>query len=288
MEFSDISTGGAIVICVIIFTFTGMIRGFARMFFGLAALGVAGLTTYWGFKHGDSIAGFVISNPDPWMAGTVGVIMGLAVFFVARALFGLIVRPIKVVDGKRQNNGGLGGLVGIIGGLAFAWFAISGIRYVADLAELQWIKDSLAEENKIQKIAPPLMVKVRETIDSSRPGQFHREHDFLYDPCRVEMARLKVLAQNENGYAMNIAAGDDNIMKAFGQQDIKLLLQTSPELDTFVKDGRFSQLLTTRKIAEVCEVPAAREILAASDVTHALGLDPSPKPDEGKKPNAKN
>lgn len=282
MEFSDISIGGGIVLAVAIFTLVGMIRGAVRMFFGLVSLAVAGITTYWGFKHGDAIAGFIISKPDPWMSATVGIIMGLAVFFVARALFGLIIKPMKVVDGKRQNKGGLGGVLGIFGGLIFAWFALSGIRYVANLHELQWIKDSLAEQNKIQKLAPPLMVKVRNTIDSSMPGKMHRDFDFLYDPRKVELAKLKVLT--DNSYAMNIAARNGSIMKAFGQPDIRKLLETSPELNSFVEDGRFSQLLEAKKLHEVCEIPAAREILEATNVTDALGIEPKP---EKKKPKAK-
>jgi uncharacterized membrane protein required for colicin V production len=275
MDFSDISIGGGIVIVVVLFMLVGMIRGVVRMFFGLLSLTVAALTTYWGFKHGDSIAGYVISNPDPWMSGTVGVIMGLAVFFVARALFGLIIKPIKVVDGKKQNKGGLGAALGVLGGLAFAWFAISGIRYVGNLAELQWLKDSLAKQNKIQELAPPAIVKVRETINSSKLGEFHQSFDFINNPYRVEMAKLKVLT--DNTYAMNVAARQAGILKAFGQPDIKKLLETSPELNSYVKDGRFSQLLEAKRLCELCEIPDAKSTLAGSDVTKALGLDPKPK-----------
>lgn len=275
-NFSDISIGAGIVIVVVLFMLVGIARGLARTFFGLVALAAAGLASYWGFQRGDAIAGYVISNPDPWMSGAIGILMGLAVFFVARAVFGLIVKPVKIVDGKKRNNGGLGGLLGILGGVAFCWFAIAGVRYVANLEELRWIKDNLAEEGKIQKLAPPALVKLRNIIDGSALGKFHQDLDFLNRRARVEMAKLKVLT--ENHYAMNEAAKDTGVMKAFGQPDIRKLLETTPELATYVADNKFSHLLESRKLRELCEIPAAHDTLADTDVTKALGLAPKPKP----------
>lgn len=289
-NFSDISIGAGIVIVVVLFMLTGIARGLARTFFGLIALAAAGVACYWGFQRGDAIAGYVISNPDPWMSGAIGILMGLAVFFVARAVFGLIVKPIKIVDGKKRNNGGLGGILGILGGIAFCWFAISGVRYLANLAELQWINANLAEEGKILKLDPPALLKVRDTIDGSVPGKFHRNLDFINQRARVEMAKLKILTNNS--YAMNVAAKNAAVMKAFGQADIREVLKTTPELDTYVQDNKFSHLLESKKLRELCKLPAACETLVEADVTKALGLAPKPKPKKKgndknkKKPNA--
>ncbi len=281
----DLGTAGAIAAIVIAFTLIGLVKGMVRMFFGLVSLAAGGIAAYWGFQRGDAIAGYMISKPDPWMAGAVGVLMGLAVFFTARAIFGMVAGPTKVVDGKKQISPGPGALLGIIGGLAFCCFLISGLRYLGTLTELDWLKQCLAEEGKITQLPQPALVSLRNTVDATPPGKFHREHDRLNNPERAQLARLKVLTKNN--YATRVASGNAAVMAAFNQPEIRKFLETTPELLTYIQDDQFSHLLANKKVRELSAVPAVRETLAPIELPLALGIQPVPAPKKKTKPKEK-
>ena len=281
----DIGATGAIIIIVIIFTLLGLVKGMVRMFFGLVSLVAASIAAYWGFQRGDAVAGYMIANPEPWMAGAVGIFMGLAVFFAARAIFSMVVKPTKVIDGKKQNRAGMGGLLGIVGGLAFAFFLFSGVRYLGTITELDWLKKCLAEEGKINQIPEPPLVTLMNTIDATVPGRLHQEYDFLNNADCAQIAQLKILTGNN--HAIAVSAGDHDILKAFSEPDIRKLLESSPELGAYIQENKFSHLLANKKVGELSSIPAAQEALAPLNIPKALGLQPEPKKKKKKKADPK-
>ncbi|NNC86915.1 MAG: CvpA family protein [Akkermansiaceae bacterium] len=268
-EISDLGALGAIGIVVLLFVVIGFTKGMVRMFFGFLSLAAAGLAAYWGFQRGASVAALAVSDPDPWMAGAVGIIMGLGIFFAARALFGLILAPVKVVDGKKKNLAAPGGFLGLLAGIVFVWFAFSGLRYVGSLSELKRLRDSLAD-GKVTEVAEPLAVKIKKIIDNSVPGRVHKRIDFLNDEACCTLAKLQILVQNKA--AISLAARDSELRKNFAQPQIRGMLESSPELNDFIREGQFSQLLESAKIREVAQHPEARAILTAADIEVALGL----------------
>ncbi|NIP97160.1 MAG: hypothetical protein GWO24_28500, partial [Akkermansiaceae bacterium] len=116
---------------------------------------------------------------------------------VARALFGVLLSPVSVKDGRKKNFALPGGLLGLIMGLAFAWFCLSGVRYLGTLAELGWLKTAVADKTKIEKVPQPLLSKIKRLIDSSRPGGFHERYDFLNDRAEANLAKLTVLVDSK-------------------------------------------------------------------------------------------
>ena len=132
----DLTIYGVLGLIIIAFIITGLIKGFIRMTFGLIALSAGALAGFWGFQNGSSLAGFLIDDPDTWMNGAVGLIIGFAAFFGARALFGIILTPAKPKEGTKKRFTPGGGILGFVMGVAFTWFCLSGIRYWGTLDEL--------------------------------------------------------------------------------------------------------------------------------------------------------
>ncbi|MEO1844751.1 MAG: CvpA family protein, partial [Akkermansiaceae bacterium] len=187
LGFSDITTSGAIGVILIVFVAFGFIKGLVRTAFTLVALTAGILAGLWGFLKGS----YLISDPDPWMSAAVGILLGLAIFFVARALFGVLLSPVGAKDGKANKLAIPGSLLGFLMGCAFVWFCLSGVRYIGTLEELVWLRDAIADETKIEKIDQPFFSKLKRGLDASGPGQFHEKFekfDLLNDRARANLA----------------------------------------------------------------------------------------------------
>lgn len=285
ITFSDITTSGAVGVIILVFVICGFIKGLVRMLCALVALAGGILAGLWGFKNGASTAGYVISDPDPWMSAAVGIILGLATFFVARALFSVILSPVGAKDGKAKNLGLPGGLLGLLMGASFAWFCLSGVRYIGTLSELDWLRTSISEENKIKDVAQPMFSKLKRGLDASTPGQLHEQIDFLNDRARANLAKLTVLVGNT--FALNKAAVDPDVRDAIKQTQINLmLLEQSSTLKSYYEEGQFSQLLHSNNIKDLCKEDAVDEALVSLDIEQALGLlkdEEKEKPEEKEK-----
>jgi uncharacterized membrane protein required for colicin V production len=283
LDIPNIATGGALAVIIVLFGLIGLFKGVARMFFGLIALSAGAVAAYWGFKYGGSIASYLISKPGAWMSGATGIIIGLAVLFTARALFGVLIKPTKVQDGKKKNHPMLGGAFGLLCGIVFCWFALSSIRYVGTLVELEWIAKCLSEEGKINKEPKPALTSLRDLVDSTTVGAMHRQNDPLNNPAGAQLAKLRVVT--ESPYAIAQVSVNNGVRGAFRQADIREFLQSSPDLTAFVADAQFSHLIEAPSIKKLSANPDAQEVLVDLDVADALGIQPEvkEKPIEAKK-----
>jgi hypothetical protein len=271
LGFSDITTSGAICVILIVFVAFGFIKGLVRTAFTLVALTAGILAGLWGFQKGASIAGTLISDPDPWMSAAVGILLGLAIFFVARALFGVLLSPVGAKDGKANKLAIPGSLLGFLMGCAFAWFCLSGIRYIGTLAELGWLRAAIADETKIEKIDQPFFSKLKRGLDTSGPGQFHEKFDFLNDRARANLAKLTVLVDSK--LAVTRAAIDKDVREAVLQEGINaMLLKQSVDLKSYIDSGQFSHLLHSKVIKEASQDEEVSATLANIDIEKALGL----------------
>ncbi len=270
-SFFDIGISGALAVVVLVFVGIGLVKGMVRMAFGLVALTAGILAGLWGFQKGASIAGTVISDPDPWMSAAVGIMLGLAIFFVARALFGVLLSPVSVKDGKKKNLAVPGGLLGLIMGFGFVWFCLSGLRYIGTLAELDWIKSAIADKTKIEKVSQPLFAKIKRALDSTGPGKLHEKSDFLNDRARANLAKLTVLVESK--LAVATAATDKDVREAVLQEGINaMLLKQSADLKTYIDSGQYSHLLQSKPIKEACDNADVHSSLAEIDIEKSLGL----------------
>ncbi|MCS5538377.1 MAG: CvpA family protein [Roseibacillus sp.] len=277
----DISIFGVIGIIIIIFIVIGLIKGFVRMTFGLIALSAGILASFWGFRHGASIAGTLIENPDPWMSAAVGVILGLAIFFVARALFGILLSPVGSKGGKARKIAPLGGILGLVMGAALVWFCLAGVRYNGTLSELDWVREAIQdkewlsattnEDREAKRPPQPIFSKLKRGLDTSTVGQFHAEHDFLNDRSQANLSKLTILVDNEQAATRAYLTKD--VRKAARQTQIDtLLVKQSAKLKAFYEEGQYSQLLHSDFIKEACETKEAEEQLEGLDIEKAIGL----------------
>lgn len=272
IDLPTIIFGAASAILILAFTATGFVKGFTRMIVALIALSAGSLAAYWGFQRGHAIAGFIISEPDAWMSGAVGIILGLAVIFSARAIFGILIKPTKIKEGKKKNLAGLGAVLGIFCGGILVWFSFSAIRYVGTLSELQWVQASVAEEGKIQKVQKPNLVFLRDLLEGSIPGSFHKEYDPLNKPVCAEIAKLRIVT--ESPYAIKQVAVDNATRAALRQAEIRKFLENSQGLTIFVKEAKYSHLLESKDVLALSKIPEAREALVSMDITMALDIQP--------------
>ena len=277
----DISIFGVIGIIIIIFIVIGLIRGFVRMTFGLIALSAGILASFWGFRHGASIAGTLIENPDPWMSAAVGVILGLAIFFVARALFGILLSPAGSKDGKARKIAPIGGILGLVMGAAFVWFCLAGVRYIGTLSELDWVREAIQdkewlnattnEDREAKRPPQPIFSKLKRGLDTSIPGQLHEKIDRLNSRSRANLSKLTILADNEQAVTRAYLTAD--VRKAARQTQINtLLVKQSAKLKAFYEEGHYSALLHSDFIKEACKTKEAKEQLEGLDIEKAIGL----------------
>ena len=234
-----------------------------------------------GFQNGSSFAGFVIEDPDPWMSVVVGLVIGFAVFFVARALFGILLSPVKPREGKQKRFTPAGGILGFVMGIAFTWFCLSGIRYVGTLSELDWVRAALSskewisasssEERSSKQPSQPALSKLKRTLDTSVAGQLHEKFDFLNSRARANLSKLTLLVDNERVWTRANLKPD--VRAAAKQAQINYLLtEQKAQLKSLYTQGQYAQLLQSDTIKEVCEDEKARSKLTSLDIETAIGL----------------
>ena len=278
----DISIFGVIGIIIIIFIVIGLIKGFVRMTFGLIALSAGILASLWGFKNGAYLAAPLIENPDPWMSAAVGVILGLAIFFVARALFGILLSPAGSKNGKARKVAPLGGMLGFVMGAAFVWYCLVGVRYNGTLSELAWLREAIQdkewltattnEDREAKRPSQPIFSRLKRGLDTSAAGQFHEEQlDFLNNRSQANLSKLTILVENEQAATRAYLTKD--VRKAALQTQINtLLVKQSAKLKAFYEEGQYSQLLHSDFIREACETKEAEKQLEGLDIEKAIGL----------------
>ncbi len=276
----DISIFGVIGIIIIIFIVIGLIKGFVRMTFGLIALSAGILASLWGFRNGAYLAATLIENPDPWMSAAVGIILGLAIFFVARALFGIFLSPAGSKDGKTRKIAPLGGMLGFVMGAAFVWFCLVGVRYNGTLSELAWLREAIQnkdwlnattnENREAKRPSQPIFSRLKRGLDTSAIGQFHEEQlDFLNNRSQANLSKLTILVENEQAATRAYLTKD--VREAALQTQINtLLVKQSTKLKTFYEEGHYSQLLHSDFIKEASQ--EAEEQLEGLDIEKAIGL----------------
>ncbi len=266
----DLAVIAAVAFIVLGFTILGFVKGLVRMFFGLVALSAGLIAACWGFQRGGSIAGTVVSSPEPWMSGAVGVVLGLAVFFVARALFSVVSSPFAAKSGN-GSSGFFGGVLGFLMGAAATAFLFSGVRYLGTLDELDWIKTSVRDKGKITKSGQPPLARVKRLVDSTAVGQLHEQYDVLNNRARANLAKLTVLVDNK--IAVTTAATHKPVRDAVLQEDINAMLkEQSADLRSYIEERQYAHLLKAKPIREVARKPNAEVALKAIDVEQSLGL----------------
>ncbi len=277
----DISIFGVIGIIIIIFIVIGLIKGFVRMTFGLIALSAGILASLWGFKNGAYLAATLIENPDPWMSAAVGIILGLAIFFVARALFGILLSPAGSKNGKARKIAPLGGMLGFVMGAAFVWYCLAGVRYNGTLSELAWVREAIQdkewlnattnENREANRPSQPIFSKLKRGLDTSTAGQFHEKIDRLNSRSQANLSKLTILVDNEQAATRAYLTKD--VRKAALQTQINtLLVKQSAKLKAFYEEGQYSALLHSDSIKEACATKEAEEQLEGLDIEKAIGL----------------
>ena len=279
----DLTIYGVLGLIIIAFIIIGLLKGFIRMTFGLIALSAGAWAGFWGFQNGSSLAGFLIDDPDTWMNGAVGLIIGFAAFFVARALFGIILTPAKPKEGTKRRFTPSGGILGFVMGIAFTWFCLSGIRYVGTLDELNWVRDALSSKEWISASTPedrlskqpaqPALSKLKRKIDATIAGKLHGQYDLFNNRARANLSKLTLLVDNERVWARANLKPDVRAAAKQAQIDY-LLTEQKAQLKALYSQGQTAQLLNSDSIKKVCAEENARSRLANLDIEAAIGLLP--------------
>ena len=274
---SDITIFGIIGLIIIAFVIIGLLKGFVRMTCGLISLSAGIFVGVLGFQNGASWAGVLIENPDPWMSTAVGIILGLATFFILRALFGTLLTPVKPKEGKGRKLAPTGGVLGFIMGAAFAWFCLSGIRYVGTTYELDWIRDAIsnkdwlnattAEARSSKQPPQPAFSKLKRHLDTSTPGNWHESIDILNSRARANLSKLTILVDNERAWTR--ANLEKDIREAAKQAQINYLLS---EQKAKLKALHGEQLLHSDFIKDACKDKETESRYKNLDVEKAIGL----------------
>lgn len=278
---SDLTIYGVLGLIIIAFVILGLLKGFVRMTLGLVALSAGALSGLWGFQNGSSFAGVLIEDPDPWMSAAVGLVVGFAVFFAARALFGILLNPVKKREEKQKRFTPSGGILGFLMGVTFTWLCLSGVRYVGTLSELDWVRAALSntewlrastsEARSSKQPSQPTLSKLKRKLDASAAGKLHEKFDFLNSKARANLSKLTLLVDNERVWTRANLKTD--VRAAAKQARINYLLtEQKAQLRSLYDQGQYAQLLHSESIKNVCAEENARSKLESLDIEAAIGL----------------
>tara|TARA_B100001057_G_scaffold418009_1_gene436995 strand:- start:765 stop:1640 length:876 start_codon:yes stop_codon:yes gene_type:complete len=281
---SDLTIYGVLGLIIIAFIIIGLLKGFVRMTFGLIALSAGAWAGLWGFQNVSSWEHFPIDDPDQWVDIAAGLIIGFAAFFVARALFGIILTPSKPKEGTKRKFTPSGGILGFVMGVTCTWCCLSGIRYAGTLYELEWVRVALSskewlnasgtEDRLAKQPAQPALSKLKRQLDASLAGQLHQKIDLINSRARANLSKLTLLVDNERVWTRANLKAD--VRAAAKQAQINYLLtEQKAQLKALYSQGQTAQLLHSDSIKEVCAKENARSKLADLDIEAAIGLLPS-------------
>ena len=282
---SDLTIYGVLGLIIIAFIIIGLLKGFVRMTFGLIALSAGAWAGFWGFQNVSSWEHFPIDDPDQWVDIAAGLIIGFAAFFVARALFGIILTPSKPKEGTKRKFTPSGGILGFVMGIAFTWCCLSGIRYAGTLSELEWVRAALSSKEWLNASSPedrlaklptqPALSKLKRKLDASQAGRFHIDNlDLINSRARANLSKLTLLVDNERVWTRANLKAD--VRAAAKQAQINYLLtEQKAQLKALYSQGQTAQLLHSDSIKKVCAEENARSRLEDLDIEAAIGLLPA-------------
>lgn len=257
----------------VIFAVLGFMRGIVRFVFSILGLGAGFYAGHWGYYNGDPIVSKVIKNPDPFYADHLplifAVILGLGVFSISRNILGFMTGSFNETSAaKKVGFGAPAGIFGLLSGLVFAGLGMSGVKHAASVAELHHLNDHISGESTDEE--PPLLVQLKQTINASKPGQWHEKIDPFNDTARLNLAKLFVVRKSTYHSARASASSDAGAV--LGQPDITQLLVTGKKPYHLAKDERFFRLLNSMELKKVSSIPSAEKALLGADINASVGL----------------
>lgn len=276
LNITNLGITGLLGLIILVATVMGFIKGFARMFFGLISITLGALGAYWGFTRGGPMLHNYFSEPPSWLPAAAGLVVGLALIYLSRMILGTMLKPVKLVDGKKQNHAGMGGIFGIATGTALVFFGISSIRYLGTIAEIDRLDRAIGEKTIDKKVSVSPFIYAKNFLDSTKPGQIHQGFDPINDPARAQLAKLKVLTQEQ--HAINVAAGTNlTVHKALSNEKVRELLASTPDLEAaYFENKQWGYLLSSERLKTTARLPEAKEVLLTAEIEKSLGIEPAP------------
>lgn len=276
LNIPDIGFSGLTAFVVFVTTVIGFIKGMVRMLLSLIALLLGLLGAYWGFSRGGAMLGDFFPTVPSWLPAVTGVVVGFALFLVTRILLKTLLKPIKLKDGKRKNLGGLGGLIGIGTGCIIAFFSLSSLRYLGTVAEVNRLDSAIGDKAIKEDVPVSPFITIKNLIDGCKPGQLHAKIDFFNDAPTAQLAKLKVLVQEQ--HAINLSAGGNiSVHKVLSQPDVQKILATTADLElVYIDEKRWGHLLSSERLKKVAKIPEARELLLLAEIEESLKIAPPP------------
>lgn len=265
LDLNDLSTGGLSGLVMLAFCVLGFVKGLVKMVFSLLALGLAVVAAYWGYQNGHDIAGNIVERPEPWMAVAVSVVAGIGVFSIAKSVLGFLTSGFNQTGtAQKIGFGPPAGIMGLLMGLFLVYAALSAVRYVGTVAELHRL-DSLVTQKTPDAPARPFFIGLKEKIDASKPGRFHRKYDVLNDATRSTAAKLLVVRQDRVEFARLLLRDRTGALPALALPDNALL--------KLVEEKNFPTLLRDPALKKLAADPTVQAALEELDVEKSMGLE---------------
>jgi uncharacterized membrane protein required for colicin V production len=247
-----------------LFTVLGFLKNFVKFFFNLISLALGALVGLWAYNNGFEIAKKFVDKPEHWMPSAIGIAAGVLTIIIVRGILNFLSG--KSNDGSQARTGGFGlpgGTFGLLLGLGIAYFMLTGVRYAGTMAELERLKEFVT--GKIDSSSEePLFAKLKDWIDNSDIGKWHQKIDFLNKPSETTAAKLAIVKENPQKYAV-LATGS-------GGPVIYDAIPVDPAIQEAYDQGNFAALLRNKDIHERIRKTFSEEHLRSLNVERALGL----------------
>lgn len=252
MSFPDLGATGIIAAVIVALAVIGFLKGLVRTVLALVCLGIAGYAALWGHEHASDLTSPWMENPGAWVPKVIGVLTGLAVFFICRYLLKFLVNPFNESrTGKKIGFGLPAAALSLCAGFAIIWLGFTGIRYGGSLAELRHTRHLVLNQGDEDSAdyPTPLLVRAKHALDASSAGQWQLRTDPFDDPVRLKLCKLLIL---------------------YHHPPTRRKMLADPELSTLLNDAAFLELAYAEPVPALAQSGKPRELLHCNPVAGFL------------------
>jgi len=267
MDIYDFGAAGAVCFVLLLFAVIGFFKGFFRILLGISCLIAASYAGYWAHGNALELVDLPASKSPTWLPWFVSFAFGLIIYGVSQYLCSFIIDPFNTSKtGRRLGFGMPAALITVCSGIVTIWLLLSAIRFGGSIAELDQFQLSIdgnhaesSEQVSIKQLSIPMLIKVKNIVDTSTYGAWHLKKDPFYTSGKITLCKILILYHHAPSRTKMLKTPElkallnhSTFLKIAHQQEVKQAttsqqvnkLYSSQSVGAALSDKDFLQLLT--------------------------------------------
>lgn len=232
----------------LIYFLLSLVRGTIRLLLVAIATFGGGASAWAALHFLPDFGGGLLSRGPGWLFPTVIALIGGTAFLFLRGLLFLIFRPLTLdsqSDPEKRFSFIRSG-ISLICGLAVAWAAGVGLRYIGTYSELQLAHEQ-AQQKKVS--ANSMLWKWadwKQRFDASEIGKWHLSTDPLADPERAKVAAILLRLNSPDSLSPQLEQLTNH------PQWVEFLAQLeTTEIARFIEENNYAALLASPQLKKI-------------------------------------